>query len=789
MIRQHSIRGAFLAVSLSAAALAAACGGDGVPISLFNEAPGAPGDSGAKGPLSDATTPDLGSLFGDGAVITADGNVPVGSIVIAPLDAVINVVNGQTPPTLHYTATSGGKPVGVSWSIDGGEIATFDPATGVLTPKGTIGGKATVTADYHGTKTTTTVTVKIHVTQNGSSAVAAGDAGAADSGDAGDGGQTGDAGAAGSVGGAGGVGGEGPGGPVSAATMQTLLGVPGAAPGLGWLYPYDRTVWPRGLLAPLMQWTAGDTYDAVYVHVTETAYEYQGFFAKTADPFVHHPIPQGIWNQIGYSNDGEDVVVTLVFSKGSNLYGPITQSWRIARGTLKGTVYYNSYGTNLAMNSCTAGGPCLTTKGTQFGGATLAIRGGSTDPVLVAGDNQNCRVCHSVAAQGAMLVTEHGDGYGTASAYALTSANAETLLNPGDGRFTFGAISPDGSMLFSNASPLPGTTSQASALYTLPSGAPVVTTGLPTGLAAGMPAFSPDGRHVAYNFWGGTGSDRKSLAVIDFTAPATLLSAAAFGAATTIFTPQTGTAVWPSFMPTNDGVVFELETMSNGRDFAATRSSCDDSASCSDTGARGELWWADMKTKQAQRLDNANGLGFLPPGPQGHNADTTLNYEPTVNPVPSGGYAWVVFTSRRLYGNVATINPFWSDPRFHDISETPTTKKLWAAAIDLNAAPGTDPSHPAFYLPAQELLAGNSRGFWVVDPCHMDGATCDTGEECCGGFCRASEDGGPLTCKAQAPGCAQEFEKCATTADCCGQTQGIQCINGRCATEAPAGPK
>ena len=30
----------------------------------------------------------------------------------------------------------------------------------------------------------------------------------------------------------------------------------------------------------------------------------------------------------------------------------------------------------------------------------------------------------------------------------------------------------------------------------------------------------------------------------------------------------------------------------------------------------------------------------------------------TVNPVPSGGYAWVVFTSRRMYGNVATINPW-----------------------------------------------------------------------------------------------------------------------------------
>ncbi len=36
--------------------------------------------------------------------------------------------------------------------------------------------------------------------------------------------------------------------------------------------------------------------------------------------------------------------------------------------------------------------------------------------------------------------------------------------------------------------------------------------------------------------------------------------------------------------------------------------------------------------------------------------DTTLNYEPTVLPVVSGGYAWVVFTSRRLYGNQLTAD-------------------------------------------------------------------------------------------------------------------------------------
>jgi len=46
--------------------------------------------------------------------------------------------------------------------------------------------------------------------------------------------------------------------------------------------------------------------------------------------------------------------------------------------------------------------------------------------------------------------------------------------------------------------------------------------------------------------------------------------------------------------------------------------------------------------------------GVLPSGPLGHADDSTLQYEPTVAPIVAGGYAWVVFTSRRLYGNVAT---------------------------------------------------------------------------------------------------------------------------------------
>jgi hypothetical protein len=337
-------------------------------------------------------------------------------------------------------------------------------------------------------------------------------------------------------------------------------------------------------------------------------------------------------------------------------------------------------------------------------------------------------------------------------------------MAPANGVFAFPGISPDGTFLLSNSAPLPGVGPPAtSGLYALPAGTPIASTGLPAGQGAGTPVFSPDGKHVAFNDYS---KDKLSLAAMDFTQATNT-----FANKVTLHTPTGFPALFPAFLPTSDAVIFEQETASDG-EFGATRD-----------GSRGELWWADLATQTAVPLANLNGVGYLPTGVNNHSTDQTLDYEPTVNPVPSGGYAWVVFTSRRMYGNVATIDPFSSDPRDFDLSATATTKKLWVAAIDLNAKPGTDPSHPAFYLPAQELLAGNSRGYWVVDPCEQNGSTCLTGDQCCSGFCE-DVDGG-FVCGTQPPGCSGLTNKCMVASDCCGYSAGIQCIDGFCAQPNP----
>jgi hypothetical protein len=239
-------------------------------------------------------------------------------------------------------------------------------------------------------------------------------------------------------------------------------------------------------------------------------------------------------------------------------------------------------------------------------------------------------------------------------------------------------------------------------------------------------------------------------------------------------------AGFPTFFPTNDAVAFHYQLVNSNHRYNTWH------------GAEAQIWWSDLATGTASDLYALNGFDagggsfYLPTGPNNHANDTVLNYEPTSNPIASGGFTWVIFTSRRLYGNVATTDPWQSDPRNYDASllANVTTKKLWVAAIDLNAPAGSDPSHPAFYLPGQELVAGNARGFWVLDPCKADGMTCESGDQCCNGFCEP-DPSNQLVCSNMNPNsnCSMVQEKCTTAANCCDTTN--LCINGFCSVPTP----
>lgn len=698
--------------------------------------------------------PDGSVKKGDGG-LEADGSVQSGSLTIEPRDAVI-ALQSKPYPTVKYVVRQHGVPVVASFSIDRVALGVIDQV-GTFWPGGTAAGVGTITGKYGGESVSTTITLTLQLTQNGA---------AGPDGGFGPGGWAG-------------VGGEGPGPAIPDSSKAVLDGAPQSDTSLGFLYPYDQTVWPLGQLAPLLQWKGSPGVlqgaEAIKIHLSSKAFDWKGYFGRpralaAGAPYQRHPIPQDVWELATTAAAGDTLKVDLTLAYAGKAHGPIGETWRISRGPLKGVVYYQSYGTNLAKNLDGAVGG-----DGRFGGATLAIKPGKTDPSLVAGKSgghESCRVCHSVSADGSRMVVQHGEDYERSSGYDLKAGYAETVY-PNGSDFKFAGLYPDGSMaLLSNATehfsiPYP------IGLYDLATGLPYATQGLTDFVtAAGFPAFSPDGKWVAFNHINGPGNAA--------TGPGnqSKLVAMAFDKATRTFSggkvlytgSPTGPPAWPSFMPADEAVVFETVLPGNtSGELFATR-----------YGGKGELWWTDLATGTAHRLDKLNGKGALPTSPL-HPDDSVLNYEPTVCPLPSGGYAWVVFMSRRLYGNVATIDPWKSDPREYDHTTEITTKKLWVAAIDLKAPPGTDPSHPAFYLPAQELMAGNTRGFWVVDPCREDGAACDSGDQCCGGYCELDESGGK--CTSERPTCAAEFDKCAVSADCCNST--LQCINLRCVYTGP----
>lgn len=699
--------------------------------------------------------------------ILGDGGGPITSLTIAPQDptVTVDITDGvvTTAPLVFQALGNGTLQVPATFALDRGELGTMTSG-GTFTAGGTISGRGTVTAKYLNLSATTSVTVAITMSQNGGPLL---DGGAPEAG----------------LGGFGGVGGNGYGGPVDNATKLRLLGnptPPANAQELGYLYPYDATVWPRGVLAPLVQWQTTHSIKFVYVHLIEKYLEFKGFYAGTS--LVNQPVDQLAWKLALYSNSGstDPLRCEIVVADDNGVWGPIKESWIVANGTLKGTVYYNSYNSRLTNASS---------------GAVLSIKPGQFSPtVAVPGTQATCHVCHEVSADGSTLFTQDSTYAGGAS-YNLTNNNGTPIAtytgNAPDStsnnrKFLWSAVYPDGTFAMSNARHAREHNNLNSNLFARTNGNAIATSGWTGAVTAAVtPMFSPDGKWLAFNFWEGPGANGvtagagRSLAIMDFSCGVADGGVAcgappyAFSNLRELYRNNTRYPGWPAFLPDASNVVFHNTILAGN---------CGDCELATWYGAQADLWSVNAQgMPQPVALDRLNGLDgnkvrYLPTNGQ-HPSDEKVNYEPTVNPIASGGYFWVVFTSRRMYGNVAAGAPYDNGNGTY-----PIAKKLWVAAIDLQPAAGKDASHPAFYLPGQELNAGNLRGFWAVDPCRQNGTSCETGDECCGGFCR-TVDGG-LVCSPPPPGgCSQEFEKCTTDNDCCNAKSGTRCINGWCAQQ------
>jgi hypothetical protein len=718
-----------------------ACGSSPSVVSKGATGSDALGDAGNEA-LGGSAGDDGSTSMGDALNVGADNgvgdaSVPVGVTELkleVSIDKDLVLVTG-TPIDVaaHAQYEDGSLPKSVVWSVDDTRIGSISQ-DGVFEANGYSAGAVTITAQAGSESASVPFAVAVKLSQNPDNISAADQA-------------------------------------------QLVLGGTGGGKGIGpdaafrFLYPYDNTVFPRGLSAPALQF-GGAAASSVYLKITTTNFSYAGFSAAGTPTRI--TLPDSVWKGLTDSAGGSDAVKVQVSELVSGVVtGPIEEQWSIAQGSLKGVVYYNTYRSLLAGSD----------------GAVMRIRPGGTAEVLQKG----CTVCHSVSAQGNVLVAGvDWDQQTPVDSEALTLAadgSTKPLRIVSEGRlFALGALTPDGKRLLSNGAATTGPLPRgfggpfASQLVDVKTGTTIAAPSFTDKVTYALtPIFSPDGAHVAFN--NRDVSAGHTLSMMDYdgsTTPPT------FSKLRDVFVSPSKVVAWPSFLPDGNAILFH-----EGDAF--------------DTSLyQGGPLYADLRLvgtdasppKQLAQLNgyDANGVSYLPYGDaeEGH-----LDYEPSVLPVPVGGYYWVLFTSRRTYGNtispdgtVARGNDKWGKPQGDEVESPSPRKKIWLAPIDVNYNGKVDPSHPAIYLPGQELESGNMRAFAALEPCRANGGSCESAAECCNGFCRqtGNDATGPILECVPPPenACSNEDEACGVADDCCDKLD--LCINKRCATPTPDAP-
>jgi hypothetical protein len=661
-----------------------------------------------------------GGVIDAGLSTGADGSTAGGgasTFLVTPVLAEVTVTRGDQPVTQAFSARSAaGQPVEVTWSLDRSDLGEVD-ANGVFTTRSMAGGVVTLTATTAtGERVSVQVTVRVRLSDNGLP----------------------------------------DGGFVVPPNLLALLDQAeradaGATSGPRVVYPYANTIFPRGILSPLVQYTLGAAPSASRLTITAPFFTWTGSFTVSTPQRPNIVIPEGVWDGALRSANGNRFSLLVTATTSSAAFGPSEVPVTAAAGSLKGSVYYMTYATS------------------QLG--VWRVKTGTKEPPThVVTD---CTVCHSVSANGQRLVTG-GENSGGGVFTLLPDAGMSRVAGPpsvlgGDSRgLSMAVLTPDGKYVLRSRFNFWGGREQKAFRIDEAQGqlreANVV--GMGMSVAAYLPTVSPDGRFFA--FTQGELSPRlpntsRALKLMDLT-----IDEAAGPAGTLTFSNErtivdngpTGPVVkFVTFLPSTRRLVFQESTDScNNHDFMLPTWN----ASCAyHSRSPGRLMHVDTSSSPPTVLS----LGRANAGLAGEAE--WQNYEPFALPFVAGGLYWVAFTSIRPYGNVFPAGE--------------NRKQLWVTAIDPRAPAGTDPSAPAFYLPNQ-LPTENERGYWALDPCRPTGLECTSGDECCDGFCRAPQPGSPRVCAPSQQTCSQSNERCRLDADCCPPLEGppLQCLAGFC---------
>ncbi|MBA3550120.1 MAG: hypothetical protein H0T76_26885 [Nannocystis sp.] len=618
-----------------------------------------PGTTGTTGTTSDTT-----GMQQTGGTDTGDGVLD-----IAPENVLLEIVDGNIVMQ-PFTATYEGVDVTdkVTWSYTKPQIGAIMMA-GLFVPTGTLAGKGELKATYDGAQDKTEVSVKIIKTL---------DPGAI----------------------AGGFG-----APVGPDPTMTIV------------YPYDNTVFPLKVVAPIVQWNGAQNNDQYKLHISEQFYDYTIYFTTNAP--ARHLIDELEWIAISESGQGaksDPIAFELQRKSGNNTYEAVKQTWRMAQARLPGRVYYWEL-----PSACNNGA----------NGRILSIKPTEAKAEEFFNANGQCWGCHSVSRDGRTVssVFDTGQPFPLATIDVSVEPAVYGAIKPQAGfGGTFSAFNHDGTKLL--LSDNTGGNAGSTVLKVIDTMTKQVLNPDVLGPGCGEPAWSPDGTKIAATCgYGGFGwtfdASNGDLVIADVNPDGVTISNKK------ILVPklgEVGRPAYPNFSPGNEWVVF-------GRPTQGSRS----------TG-NGQLWMIGVDGQNLVKLEKAS--------------NDNKSFNPSFAPLRAGGYYWVVFMSRRDYGNTLV---------------GANRQQLWMTAISDPPTNG-DPSNPPFYLRGQEDCALSENAFFAPDPCiEEENKSCESGIDCCSGHCIQM---GEVKVCGEKGSCSEIGNACEVDADCC--DEGSPCVDGYC---------
>ncbi|HEX3345192.1 MAG TPA: hypothetical protein VHS09_11500, partial [Polyangiaceae bacterium] len=262
-----------------------------------------------------------------------------------------------------------------------------------------------------------------------------------------------------------------------AGNVQTALeGATTADTTVTWAYPYDATVLPRGVAEAPLMWMNGAAGDQYLVSLSSPTFQLESFVTAATG---RYDFDAATWQEFTDSTSGAAELKVARWD-GTAATVAVDQHWTVAPASMRGTIYY------WAINT----------------GRVMRIQPGATTPDDFLGASVTCPSCHTVSANGQNLLMNEGTWpQETSFNYDLkagsTSYSGFSSNNNGASQWALPGVSPDGTVVVENWAPLRGNIGTQTGAFLAATGAAIPSTGL-EGNQLWMPAFSPDGKLLAY---------------------------------------------------------------------------------------------------------------------------------------------------------------------------------------------------------------------------------------------------------------------------------------------------